>query len=124
MVVSCVAVNCSNSRKNLPELSFHRLQMLNDGNREIRKRWLANVKRHGTLPKENYFFYVLTILSLASKEYNFISYNSRYMLLKYNFKRSLICLLQNKTYLFLSLFTQVVIQFILVFHILCTTFHI
>ena len=121
MVVSCVAVNCSNSRKNPPELSFHRLQMLNDGNREIRKRWLANVKRHGTLPKENYF---LTILSLASKEYNFISYNSRYMLLKYNFKRSLICLLQNKTYLFLSLFTQVVIQFILVFHILCTTFHI
>ena len=56
MVVSCVAVNCSNSRKNSPELSFHRLQMLNDGNREIRERWLANVKRHGTLPKENYFF--------------------------------------------------------------------
>ena len=58
MVVSFVAVNCSNSRKNPPELSFHRIQMLNDGNREIRKRWLANVKR----------FYVLTILSLASKE--------------------------------------------------------
>ena len=56
MVVSCEAVNCSNSRKNSPELSFHRLQMLNDGNREIRERWLANVKRHGTLPKENYFF--------------------------------------------------------------------
>ena len=56
MVVSCEAVNCSKSRKNSPELSFHRLQMLNDGNREIRERWLANVKRHGTLPKENYFF--------------------------------------------------------------------
>ena len=56
MVVSCEAVNCSNSRKSSPKLSFHRLQMLNDGNREIRERWLANVKRHGTLPKENYFF--------------------------------------------------------------------
>ena len=44
-----VAVNCSNSRKNSPELSFHRLPMLNDGNREVceRYRWLANVKRHG-----------------------------------------------------------------------------
>ena len=67
MVVSCEAVNCSNSRKNSPELSFHRLQMLNDGNREIRERWLANVKRrHG---KKIISFYVLTILkSLASKE--------------------------------------------------------
>ena len=43
MVVSCEAVNCSNSRKNSPELSFHRLQTLNEGNREIRERWLANV---------------------------------------------------------------------------------
>ena len=80
MVVSCVAVNCSNSRKNPSELSFHRLQMLNDGNREIRKRWLANVNRHGTLPKENYFFLCSNYFkSLASKEYNFISYNSRYI---------------------------------------------
>ena len=76
MVVSCVAVNCSNSRKNPPGLSFHRLQMLNDGNREIRKRWLANVKRHGTLPKENYFF---LCSNHFAKEYNFISYNSRYI---------------------------------------------
>ena len=31
--------------------------MLNDDNREIRERWLANVKRHGPLPKENHFFF-------------------------------------------------------------------
>ena len=56
MVVSCVAVDCSNSRKNSPELSFHRIPMLNDENRELRERWIANVKRHGTLPKESNFF--------------------------------------------------------------------
>ena len=56
MVVSCVAVNCSNSRKNSPELSFHRFPMLNDDNRKICEWGLANVKRHGTLPKENHFF--------------------------------------------------------------------
>ena len=38
MVVSCVAVNCSKSRKISAELSFRRLQMLNDDNREIRER--------------------------------------------------------------------------------------
>ena len=56
MVVSCVAVNCSSSRKNPPELSFDLLSNLNDGNREIRERWLANVKVHGTLLKENHLF--------------------------------------------------------------------
>ena len=52
MVVSCVAVNCSNSRKNSPELSFERLPMLNEDNREIHERWLANVKRHSPLHTE------------------------------------------------------------------------
>ena len=65
--VSCVAVNCSNSRKNSPELTFHRLPMLNDDNREIREWRLANVKRHGHYRKKIISFYVLTILkSLAS----------------------------------------------------------
>ena len=83
MVVSCAAVNCSNSRKKPPELSFHRLQMLNDGNREICERCLANVKRHGTLPKEHYFFLCSNHFEKsASKEETFISYNSKYMLLK------------------------------------------
>ena len=56
MVVSCVAVYCSYSRKNSPELSFDGLPKLNDDNREIRERWLAEVKRHDPLPKENNFF--------------------------------------------------------------------
>ena len=79
MVGSCVAVNCSNSRKNSPELSFHMLPKLNDNNREIRERWLANVKRHGPLPKAICFTYPSKVILL---------------------------------------------YFILVFHILCTVFHI
>ena len=57
------------SRKNSPELSFHLLSKLNDDNREIRERWLANVKRHGPLPKEHPFFLRSNHLkSLAAKE--------------------------------------------------------
>ena len=54
MVVSCVGENCSNSCKNSPELSFHRLSRLNDDKREIRV--LANAKIHGPLPKQNNLF--------------------------------------------------------------------
>ena len=56
MVVSCVEINCSNRRKNSPELTFHRLQMLNDSNREICAWWLANVKRHGIYITERKLF--------------------------------------------------------------------
>ena len=35
MVVACVAVNCSNSHINSPELSFHRLLKLNESNKQI-----------------------------------------------------------------------------------------
>ena len=47
MVVSCVAENCSNC--------FKKLLKLNDKNREICEQWLANVKHHGPLLKENHF---------------------------------------------------------------------
>ena len=56
MVVACVAVNCSNNRTNSPELSFHRLPKLNESNKQIRDRWILNVKRDGALPKDNHFF--------------------------------------------------------------------
>ena len=55
MVISGVAVNCSNSHNNSPELRYHRLPKLNDDNNKICERWLANVKHHGPLPKEIHF---------------------------------------------------------------------
>ena len=51
MVVSCVAVNFSNNRFNSPELCFHQLI----SNKQIRDRWVLNVKRDGALPKDNHF---------------------------------------------------------------------
>ena len=51
---SCYAYRCSNHSNTSSEITFHRLPGKNKC-LSIRKKWLANIKRGGELPKEEHF---------------------------------------------------------------------
>ena len=53
-MLTCYAQGCSNRSSTSSEITFHRL--LSKSKRpSIRKKWLANIKRRGQLPKEEHF---------------------------------------------------------------------
>ena len=45
MVGTCAAFGCTNSRKNSPGLSFHRIPAANTENKSLRQRWIQNIHR-------------------------------------------------------------------------------
>ena len=51
---SCYAYGCSDRSSTSSEITFHRLPSKNK-RPSIRKKWLANIKRGGELPKKEHF---------------------------------------------------------------------
>ena len=56
MVATCAAFGCTNSRKNSPGLSFHRIPAANAENKLLRQRWIQNIHRADPLPKDENFY--------------------------------------------------------------------
>ena len=53
-MLSCYAYGCNTSSNTSSEITFHR-QPGKNKRPSIRKKWLANIKRGGELPKEEHF---------------------------------------------------------------------
>ena len=53
-MVSCSAFGCTNRSENCPEISFHRIPSWKK--KELRKKWLHNIRRVGTLPSDQSFY--------------------------------------------------------------------
>ena len=56
MVATCAAFGCTNSRKNSPGLSFHRIPAANAENKLLRQRWMQNIHDADPLPKDENFY--------------------------------------------------------------------
>ena len=56
MVATCAAFGCTNSRKDIPGLSFHRIPAANAENKLLRQRWIQNIHRADPLPKDENFY--------------------------------------------------------------------
>ena len=56
MVATCAAFGCTNSRKNSPGLSFHRIPAANAENKLLWQRWIQNIHRTDPLPKDENFY--------------------------------------------------------------------
>ena len=52
MVATCAAFGCTNSRKDIPGLSFHRIPAANAENKLLRQRWIQSIHRADPLPKD------------------------------------------------------------------------
>ena len=56
MVAACAAFGCTNSRKDIPGLSFHRIPAANAENKLLRQRWIQSIHRADPLPKDENFY--------------------------------------------------------------------
>ena len=56
MVATCAAFGCTNSRKDIPGLSFHRIPAANAENKLLRQRWIQSIYRADPLPKDENFY--------------------------------------------------------------------
>ena len=56
MVATCAAFGCTNSRKNSPGLSFPRIPAANAEKKLLRKRWIQNIHRADSFPKDENFY--------------------------------------------------------------------
>ena len=56
MVTTCAAFGCTNSRKNSPGLSFHRIPAANAENKLLRQRWIQNIHCVDSLPNDKTFY--------------------------------------------------------------------
>ena len=56
MVATCAAFGCTNSRKDIPGLSFHRIPAANAENKLLRQRWIQSIHRADPLPKDENFY--------------------------------------------------------------------
>jgi len=54
IMVNCAAIGCVNRSTTNPHVSFHKIPSLKEETR--RKKWIVNIRREGTLPKDVSFY--------------------------------------------------------------------
>ena len=56
MAATCAAFGCTNSRKNRPRLSFHRIPAGNVESKLLRQRWIQNIHCADPLTNDKNFY--------------------------------------------------------------------